>query len=926
MTSLKKRFYQASKEAGSSQSDRGLTRKELAMEFSENRPPTGVDRILNSVKMHQTIFQHRASQTRKTLLRNRSSPDASPIRKRTGMKFTKAICAQPGRHLKAGLAGWMIGVVLGCSLLASAQTPADESTTSSSPSSQGASQYNGFSLPPVDLRSLPRNLFVDQKNFVLAPFHMSNREWQWTVPLAFVGTGLLASDTAIEKHVPTNRSTVSHALTASNAGVGALVGVGGAMFLWGHLTKNDEQRETGLLSGEAAIDAFLDTEVLKYAFGRDRPFTGDGRGRFFQGGASFPSQHAAASWAIASVIAHEYPGPITQMLVYGVAAGVSASRFVGQQHFATDVLLGSALGWYTGRQVFRAHSHYSNAEVAKWGTFSKGDDSDAARDPGNMGSPYVPLDSWVYPAMERLIAAGSIQSADLGMRPWTRMECARLLKEADQQMQDNDSGAETQNIYTALAEEFSDETARLGGDRNLGISLDSVYTRFTGISGTPLHDGLHFGQTIINDYGRPYGEGFNNVTGFSSHAVAGPLSFYVRAEYQHAPSVSGFGPQTAQVIQAVDGLPSAPPTTAIPAVNHLDLLEGYVGMQLDNWQITFGRQELWWGADRGGPMLFSTNAAPILMLQINRVKPFHLPLLGAIRVDYLVGRLDGYHWVFGPNDFTGLWTQSLSDQPFVVGEKASFKPTPNLEFGISATALFGGSGVAATSHKLLQAMFSNANGIPGTTGDPGDRRGGFDFAYRVPGMRDWLTFYGDAFTDDEPNPWLAWNKSALTSGLYLSRVPGISKLSFRVEGLYTDVPGGNTTVEHGFFYINSRFKSGYTNEGNLIGSWIGRQGQGAQAWATYSLTPKSTIEFNFRHQKVSQEFIKDGGTLTDFGVTADYWLRSNLGISAWVQGEQWLFPVIQPNASKNVTAAVQVLFQPRKLFHHANGNPAANQP
>ena len=94
---------------------------------------------------------------------------------------------------------------------------------------------------------------------------------------------------------------------ASNAGL-ARYGRGRRrnVFL-GHFANNDQERETGLLSGEAGIDAFLDTEILKYAFGRDRPFTGDGRGLFFQGGDSFPSQHAAISWAIASVIAMNTP-------------------------------------------------------------------------------------------------------------------------------------------------------------------------------------------------------------------------------------------------------------------------------------------------------------------------------------------------------------------------------------------------------------------------------------------------------------------------------------------------------------------------------------------------------------------------------------------------------------------------------------------
>jgi len=707
-----------------------------------------------------------------------------------------------------------------------------------------------------------------------------------------------------------------------------MAGVGGGLFLLGHLSHNDQQRETGLLSTEAGIDALIDTEILTYAFRRERPFTGDGRGHFFQSGDSFPSQHAAIDWALASVIAHEYPGPMTQFLAYGAASAFSAARFAGRKHFPTDIIVGSALGWYIGRQVFRAHSQYSDTEIARWGTFSK--NTDGGRDQGNMGSVNIPLDSWIYPAMERLIGLGYIESADLGMRPWTRMECARLLmKEADEQMQQaNEENDQAKKLYAALTAEFREETARLNGDENFGVTLDSIYTRFTGISGTPLRDGLHFGQTIVNDYGRPYAEGFNNVTGFTSHAAIGPLSFYVRGEYQHAPPASPFSTQTAQVIQGVDGLPSTPPSImASPSVNRFDLLEGYVGMHLDNWQFTFGKQSLWWGEDSSGPMLFSNNAEPILMLQINRVKPFQLPsilgIIGPIRVDYFIGRLSGYQWVFGTNSgFIGSWTESLKDQPFIVGQKISFKSTPNLELGISATALFAGPGVPATSHKLLQAMFSRGNGQPGTSGDAGDRRGGFDFAYRLPGLRDWLTLYADAFTDDEANPWFAWNKTALTSGLYLSHVPKISKLDFRVEGIYTDPPGGSSTVQHGFFYSNDRFRSGYTNDGNLIGSWIGRQGQGAEAWANYWLSPKSKMQFNFRHQKVSQQFIPGGGSLSDYGVSADYWLHSNLNLSAWVQHERWFFPAIQPGISRNVTAAIQITFAPHKSLQRSQSmNP-----
>jgi Capsule assembly protein Wzi/PAP2 superfamily len=834
------------------------------------------------------------------------------------MKLAETVNYQSGtasQHIKFPRT-WRLFLTLffACGLIASAQTPGDEKQVPDA-TPKPAAKSPEFGLQPVDLKSLPRNIFIDQAKLFSTPFHMTVSEWQWTVPLAFVGAALLASDTAIEGHVPTNPTTVSHANTASNAGLGALVAVGAGMFVWGHLKDNDQQRETGLLSGEAGIGAFLDTELLKYVTGRERPFTGSGKGHFFQGGSSFPSQHSAISFAIASVIAHEYPGVLTQVLAYGVAGGVSAARVGAHQHFATDVIVGSALGWYLGRQVYRSHSHYSNAEIAKWGTFNKSEDSESGPDPGNMGSPYVALDSWIYPAMERLIALGYIQSGDLGMRPWTRMECARLLlEEANVRMQDDtNTDNEAQRVYAALEEEFKDENGRLGGDSNVGLGLDSIYTRMENISGAPLHDGLHFGQTVVNDYGRPYGEGFNNVSGFTSHGVLGPLSFYVRGEYQHSPSIPALPATAGQVIQTVDVLPSTPPSIPVSDVNRLSLLEGYVGMQLNNWQITFGKQALWWGEDQSGPMLFSTNAAPILMLQINRVKPFKIPLLGPTRVSYIVGRVSGYHWVFSQSSgFTGSWTESLSDQPFIVGEKVSIKPSANLELGISITALTGGPGVPFNLHKLLQASFSTGNANPGTANDPGDRRGGFDFAYRIPKLRDWLTVYGDAFTDDQANPWLAWNKAAATSGLYLSRVPKIPKLDLRVEGVYTDLPAGTAVVQQGFFYINDRFKSGYTNQGNLIGSWIGRQGQGAEAWTTYWFSPRSKLQFNFRHQKVSRAFIPNGGTLTDFAVRGDYWPRSSFGLSAWVQHERWLFPVIQPNASKNVTAAIEISWEPHK--------------
>ena len=196
-----------------------------------------------------------------------------------------------------------------------------------------------------------------------------------------------------------------------------------------------------------------------------------------------------------------------------------------------------------------------------------------------------------------------------------------------------------------------------------------------------------------------------------------------------------------------------------------------------------------------------------------------------------------------------------------------------------------------------------------------------DLVYRLPGLRNWLTFYADGYTDDQFSPVAYADRSAWRAGLYLSQFPLVHKLDLRVEGTYTDNPIGGA-VGHGFYYFNGTWRGGYTNNGNLLGSWVGREGQGAQAWSNYWFNARNRLQFNFRHQKVSQEFIPGGGTLTDVGARGDYWLRSNLSLSASVQYERWLFPVIQPGAQRNVTAAVEILFQPQKLFHRASMDTA----
>ena len=772
-----------------------------------------------------------------------------------------------------------------------------------------------------------KSIAEDQKAIWTSPARLRAEDAIWLVPLAGLTAGFIATDTEVSKHLSNSKSEIKYSNDFSNYGVGSLAAVGGGLYLWGHFTHDDHKRETGLLAGEAAIDALAVTYATKYTFGRERPLEDDYRGRFWQGGDSFPSEHSSAAWSIASVIAHEYPGPLTTFLAYGAASAISASRVTAKQHFASDALIGDAIGWFVGEEVYRRH-HDPELGGGEWTKPAEALLGDHPYEPKNMGSPYVPLDSWIYPALDRLEALGYVPEGFLGQRPWTRMECSRLISDAsDKITADPESIAEASRILRELNDEFDSELKLLGGGTNQTARLESVYSRVTEISGQPLggQAAYDFGQTIVNDDGRPYEQGANVISGASGWATDGPLVGYARAEYQYAPSAPALPLAARMVMQQVQLLPEVqlgqplPPVPAgnpIPSVTQFDLLDGYVGMQFANWAITFGKQEQWWGPDQSGPMLFSTNAAPIEMFEINRVTPLTLPSIlryaGPVRMQFFLGRLTGQNWVNSiTTGLSGSWTQPLSDQPAIDGLKISLKPTPNLEIGMGVTVILAGSGVALTPHKILQAAYSFSDTGPGSPGDPGSRHGGFDFTYRIPKLRDWLTLYGDGYTNDEISPWVKlWTKAAVVSGIYMPRIPKVPKLDFRAEGLYTDAPAIQPELQHGFFYFNDRFVSGYANGGNLIGSWVGRQGQGADAWATYWFTPKDNLQFNFRHEKVSKQLLPQGGTITDAGAKASVWWRSTFSFSASVQYETWDIPVISPTRQTDISTSLAVTFWP----------------
>ena len=732
---------------------------------------------------------------------------------------------------------------------------------------------------------------ADQKRIWTSPAHLKISDAEWLVPTGGIATGLFMTDPTTS-HELTRNSHVDTAAKFSDVGLGLFAATSGAMYLAGRHLNDDHLRESGLLSAEAAADTFVVTDALKYSLRRERPDVGRGQGAFFQsGGTSFPSGHASTSFAIATVIAHEYPGAFTQFASYGLASAVSLARVGGQKHFPSDVFIGGTIGYLIGRSVYRNH-HDPDVD---YGTFERA----SLRIPAErMGSTYIELDSWIYPAVERLAALNVINSTFAGIRPWTRMAVYAMVSRAEEPPQ----GTEASVLLDALRSEFHREAELRGGAQNKAISIDRVYTRMQYISGPPLNDGFHFGQTIVNDFGRPFGQGLQQIAGFESRAEAGRFSFFVRGEYQHAPSVPGYSTQVNQTLAKIDAIPGES-FNGVPEQNVFRLLDTYASFNLLSNEISVGKQTYWWGPDDGTSLMLSNNAAPFYGIRLNRTFPLYIPLFsklfGTIRYDNFFGRLYGNQY---PPD------------PFTFGQKLILQPTKNLEIGFSRSSIFAGKGLSpltlGTFWKTATSASSGTNTGFNPRFTPGTRHANFDIRYRLPFLRNWVTAYIDSFVHDDISPADAPNRAAVMPGVYVSHLPGLPKMDLHVEGGTTDtfptqVLGGN------FYYYEGLYKDSYTINRNLLGSWIGREGTGGKAWVNYWLNPTSSITAGFRTVKVSQFFIPEGETQQDAFAQFKYQWQSGLGVEVTMQHERWVAPLLAPGPQSNLTTQIQLSFWPK---------------
>ena len=580
-------------------------------------------------------------------------------------------------------------------------------------------------------------------------------------------------------------------------------------------------------------------------------------------------------------------------------------------------------------------------------------------DPIALGSPYIPVDSWVYPAVLRLYALGYVDTVYLGMRPWTRASLSHMLDEASDSIEDADEGptaSEAEGLYDALKRELSNDIQGSCPTQKGTARVESVYSVMRGISGTPLRDSYHLGSTVINDYGRPYSNGLNNYTGASGYASHGRFLLYARGEFQGAPSATGYSAALAQALSTIDGTTYLKPTTGIPysqttmplgpvaTRTQARFLEAYVSAQYLNHVFSFGKQDEWLGPAQGGAMAYSNNAENLYAFHINRIEPLEIPLLsqitGPFRYEFLVGALRGHTYM--PPDAANNNLIVNPGDSWVHVEKISFRPSANMEFGFERTVIWGGQGHGPITIKsFLRSFFSTTAptnlAVKAGPTDPGARFGAFDFSYRLPYLRNWLTLYADSEVHDDVSPADAPRRASIRPGLYLSHVPGIPKLDIRAEAATTD-PSHSTDyqTDYGhFMYWEFIQRQGYTNQGQMFGDWIGREDKGGQGWITYHLSGNEWIQVGLRNQKAAKYFIPGSTTQTFtgpacsiapqasclvFGGTTlndiNFQVVKRIGKDFEINGnfayEHWKAPIYLPGQQTVTTTTIQLTWFPER--------------
>ena len=212
------------------------------------------------------------------------------------------------------------------------------------------------------VKKLAGNIVLDQKQIWTSPFHMKKKDLFWWVAIPAATTALVLTDDDTSTAFENSQGQIRWGNRVSKIGASyTLIPLVAGFYGYGVWKDDPKAREVGVLGTQTLLDSLIVVEILKTVTGRNRPDSTAEGGNFFEGGTSFPSGHAIETWSLASLLANEY-GRVNKtvpIVAYSLSTIVSLSRFAAQRHYASDIFLGAAMGYFIGKYVYWTHRNHA---------------------------------------------------------------------------------------------------------------------------------------------------------------------------------------------------------------------------------------------------------------------------------------------------------------------------------------------------------------------------------------------------------------------------------------------------------------------------------------------------------------------------------------------------------------------------------------
>jgi hypothetical protein len=424
-----------------------------------------------------------------------------------------------------------------------------------------------------------------------------------------------------------------------------------------------------------------------------------------------------------------------------------------------------------------------------------------------------------YRDIDRLIADGVIQTAVVGMRPYSRREIARLIAEAGRAREAKLTvSAGDQRVIDRLRTRFAGDLRLLAGDSTVaGVRIADWRIEALGIDAPERripYDSVGSVEANLNPLlngrgGRRYGHGLNLGTELELDGRASRnIVVRVRPRIDYAPS-NTFNYGRFEALSA----------TAL----------------YKNILIEAGRQPLVWGQGMEGGLLASTSGPPLDMIRIANDTPFYAPsflhVLGPIRATLFVADL-GTHQRFPHSNIIGY---KLSGTPF----------TRRFELSASVLSEQGGRGApAATLWDHLEDLIPALKyALPDNNSQFSNKFAGWEYRYRIPEWRGLQLYAEHQFDDMDPRRWRStlWEDGGHIAGISLQNVAADGALSAAAEFHHTGLR----------YYEHRIFNSGVAFDRTLLGDPLGPKGDGGylrlmwDAGGEHALTLDAAVERRF---------------------------------------------------------------------------------